>query len=391
MLSFRNVGGKAYRNTRLSHVEDLMFHEGRDGLAASLRILRGLAEHSPDLSMTLKWDGSPAVVCGINPDNGKFFVATKGAFNKVVKAYHTCEEIRRGVDNPDLAAKLEECLIHLSDIGIRGVLQGDLLFTASDLTVTESEVSFMPNAIRYSIDRRTATARAIQGAKIGIAFHTVYEGGSMAELTAVNFNFDPSSLDLDGSVWMPSIAVKNLVEGDNEPVRADLTECEAAAAKVTPFLKTLLSNTELVPYIMPYVNSTVMANLSDLSPSGLSKYVGTKIANEAAKLKTDKGKEGKAALADRLINFMEVYANQLKGAFDLHKRLMSVKETLLSRASDLTEFRHSFVDEGGIRPTTPEGIVVDDGDIVVKLVHRSEFSAHNRRVHDPSVLLPRSR
>ena len=32
--------------------------------------------------MTVKWDGAPAIICGINPENGKFFVGTKSVFNK---------------------------------------------------------------------------------------------------------------------------------------------------------------------------------------------------------------------------------------------------------------------------------------------------------------------
>ena len=29
------------------------------------------------VNMTVKWDGAPAVICGINPENGKFFVGEK--------------------------------------------------------------------------------------------------------------------------------------------------------------------------------------------------------------------------------------------------------------------------------------------------------------------------
>ena len=38
-----------------------------------------------DYEVSLKIDGSPSIVFGTNPTNGKFFVCTKSAFNKVKK------------------------------------------------------------------------------------------------------------------------------------------------------------------------------------------------------------------------------------------------------------------------------------------------------------------
>ena len=47
------------------------------------------------LNMSVKWDGAPAVFCGTNPENGKFFVGTKSVFNKTPKINYTPTDIRR--------------------------------------------------------------------------------------------------------------------------------------------------------------------------------------------------------------------------------------------------------------------------------------------------------
>ena len=48
-----------------------------------------LAGSSGGVNMTVKWDGAPAIICGVNPENGKFFVGTKSVFNKTPKINYT--------------------------------------------------------------------------------------------------------------------------------------------------------------------------------------------------------------------------------------------------------------------------------------------------------------
>lgn len=384
MLSFKEIGTtEIVRNKHLPHVEDLMFLEGREGLCSSIRILGEVMRQSDEIAISMKWDGRPAVVCGINPENGKFFVGTKAAFNKDVRAFHTVQEITKGIDNPELASKLTECLRYLPSLGIRGVLQGDLLFTSDSVTVTEEDVAFQPNAIRYSVGRNSPTGEAIQNARLGIAFHTVYEGDTMASLTLSSYRFDPSSVASDPFVWMPTISVHTLTEStplETATNEARIDYCNEHADRVGQFLVTMLANRELIPFISPYINATVMANISECSARGLGLYIESKVGKEILKLKTDKGRQEKRALADRLINFTEVYGKQFDAAFLLHRKMALVKESLLHRVP-LTEFRHHFVDAEGMRPTEPEGIVVSESKRAVKFVTRSRFSAQNRKVN----------
>ena len=163
MLSFRQmipiITEETVRNKHLDHLEDLMILKGADGLKLSIAFLKDITESlktgSTTMGMSTKWDGKPAIVCGINPTNKKFFVATKGAFSKTVLAFHTEEEIKKTIIIPDLASKLVECLKYLPKLGIKGVLQGDLMFTKDSKkpkTIEGKEyITFTPNTIMYAI------------------------------------------------------------------------------------------------------------------------------------------------------------------------------------------------------------------------------------------------
>ena len=82
--------------------------------------------------VSVKWDGAPAVFAGIDPNDGKFFVAKKGIFNKNPMVYKTDADIDDDTKG-DLNAKLKEALKYLPALGIKGVIQGDFLFSKSEL------------------------------------------------------------------------------------------------------------------------------------------------------------------------------------------------------------------------------------------------------------------
>ena len=77
-------------NLHLTHLEDLALFQGKAGALRAVAFLRNLANlaktsSTKKFNVTIKWDGSPAIVCGTDPSDGKFFVATKSAFNKDAK------------------------------------------------------------------------------------------------------------------------------------------------------------------------------------------------------------------------------------------------------------------------------------------------------------------
>ena len=75
-----------FKRTHLEHIEDIVVTDGYEGGKAVVEYFRGLlltlkGTSSEAVKVSVKWDGAPAVVCGVNPDNDRFFVGTKSVFN----------------------------------------------------------------------------------------------------------------------------------------------------------------------------------------------------------------------------------------------------------------------------------------------------------------------
>ena len=128
-----------FKRTHLEHIEDIIITDGFEGGKAVVEYFRGLlltlkGTSSEAIQVSVKWDGAPAVVCGINPDNDKFFVGTKSVFAKNAKVNYTKKDIAANHGTDELGQKLLKCLVHLKKLNMQGVFQGDLLFTDEDIT-----------------------------------------------------------------------------------------------------------------------------------------------------------------------------------------------------------------------------------------------------------------
>ena len=86
-----------------------------------------------------------------------------------------------------LANKLKVCLKYLPTLGIRGMVQGDLLFTNDTEYANldgERYITFTPNAITYAVPVDSLKGISITEAELGIVFHTVYLGDTIQTSTA---------------------------------------------------------------------------------------------------------------------------------------------------------------------------------------------------------------
>jgi hypothetical protein len=189
------------KNLHLEHLEDELFNRGEAGVREAIAFLKSLTDmlkgnsKSP-VDVTVKWDGAPAIFTGINPENGKFFVATKSLFNKTPKINYTNADIDSN-HSGGLADKLKVALANLKGLGITGVLQGDMLYTAGDISSQtidgESMVTFTPNTITYAVPSGSDLSSKITGSQMGIVFHTTYSGDTIENLKA-SFGADVSGL-----------------------------------------------------------------------------------------------------------------------------------------------------------------------------------------------------
>ena len=77
------------RNTHLEHLEDEIINNGTKGAKTAIEFLKSikvmLQGGEGGSQISVKWDGAPAIFCGTNPENGKFFVATKCYSTQLLK------------------------------------------------------------------------------------------------------------------------------------------------------------------------------------------------------------------------------------------------------------------------------------------------------------------
>ena len=136
------------KNKHIEHPEDSI-------LNGDLSVLNWF---TADSHISVKIDGSPAIVWGTNPANNKFFVGTKSVFNKkLIKINHNHADVDRN-HKGKVADILHLCLDNLPFTD--NIYQGDYLGCGG----TDS---FNPNTIRYDFPDEVFQ-------EIVIAPHTVY-------------------------------------------------------------------------------------------------------------------------------------------------------------------------------------------------------------------------
>ncbi len=135
MKSFNTFLLNESKNLHMEHLEDSIFNDGSSGGINALKFAESILDMlsgntSSSFNVTVKWDGAPAVFCGINPENKKFFVGTKSVFNKTPKINYTNADIDANHGHSKgLSDTLKVALANLKLLGIKDILQGDVMFT----------------------------------------------------------------------------------------------------------------------------------------------------------------------------------------------------------------------------------------------------------------------
>ena len=370
-----------------------MFNRGEAGVKEAIAFVKSLAEmlkgnaKSP-VDVTVKWDGAPALFTGINPENGKFFVATKSLFNKTPKINYTNADIDAN-HSGGLAEKLKVALANLRDLGITGVLQGDMLYTKGDLSAQtidgESMVTFTPNTITYAVPAGSDLAGKINSSQMGIVFHTTYNGDTIENLKA-SFGADVSGLRKTNKVWYQDASYKD-VSGratltSNEEARVrkliDITEKNIAKSKKT--LRQIV-NSDLKDLIKIYLNANVREGVDRGTTKSFAGFISTRFDLKIKKLKTEKAKERVVKEKEVLLKELRSMSRDLDGLFTAHYELARAKMLILKKLQALNTMPSFIKTSTGYKVTDPEGFVaIDRSGKAVKLVDRMEFSRANFNV-----------
>ena len=152
------------KNLHIEHPEDTI-------LTGDLSVLDAFANGMKN-SYSVKIDGSPAIIWGTNPENGKFFVGTKSVFNKrTPKINYSIQDIERNHPNFELNSILIRCFNCLPRIGFEGrIFQGDFIGFGGYR-------DYKANTVSYTFD-------TVQNVGVVVAPHTEYKGTTLKDMNA---------------------------------------------------------------------------------------------------------------------------------------------------------------------------------------------------------------
>jgi len=388
---------KEEKNTHMEHLEDLIFNEGLAGTKQAIKFLSDLRDMlassaKSKVTSTVKWDGAPAIFAGIDPRDGKFFIAKKGIFNKEPKVYKTAAEIDADTDG-DLAAKFKVALQEFSKLGIKkGVYQGDLMFTQQDLKLETIEgskyVTFHPNTIVYAVPAESDLAKQIKKAKIGVVWHTTYTGNTFETMSATFGKGIVDKFKAVSSIWMDDANYKDY-SGTATFTKAETTKLDSIIKKAdalvtsiqTATLNGISQNPELLILVKTFANSKIRAGekITDTSKyvTDLFNYIHEKLE---PKQKTEKGKAAGEAKRKEIIAFFANHdKKEIVKIFDLANVLVDAKHMIVDKMNQAGHISTFLKTNSGFKVTDVEGFVAIDhlSGGAVKIVNRMEFSQSN--------------
>ena len=386
-------------NLHLEHIEDEVLNRGVAGTRDAINFLQSLrdmlAGHSSSkVNVTTKWDGAPAVFCGINPDNGKFFVGTKGVFNANPKLNYTDDDIDMNHPSGGLNAKLKVALRYLPKLGIKGVLQGDMMFSKGDINTQtidgEEYITFQPNTIVYAVPSDSKLAKAMTSAQMGIVFHTSYTGKTFSDMKA-SFNIDINHLSTTKDVWfrdayfVDASGTVTFTDKETKVLNSHLSLAGTTFQSINALTLNRIAASEVVlTYIKTFNNTKVREGMeikdTVAHTNDLIRWVEAKLNKDISDAKKEETKQKRIKEKTEIMRFFRGSARDLKNIFDLMNHLVASKNMIVGKLQQMKQVTNTFLrTDDGFKVTNPEGFVAVDklkGN-AVKLIDRLEFAHAN--------------
>jgi len=379
-------GSKEGKNTHLEHIDELVWNGGAGGIRSAIQFLDsivsslsgGESKYGKSI-ITTKFDGAPAVVAGINPENGKFFVGTKGVFANKPKLNYTNADIDHYHPGEGLNKKLKVALKYFPSLNIKGILQGDMMFTREDLHATtingEPLITFQPNTIVYAVPTKSELARQIKAAQVGVIWHTNYTGKTIADIRA-SFNVNVGQLTPSKTVWFRDASIidatgaATFTAGEIKEIRGIYSRIGKTFNQIDGKILNMIANTpryqiEIKAWNNIHIRQGIIISNTIDYVKGLIGHIKTKPYKNEMERKD-------------LLNFIVTNQGSIKLMFDVQNLLNDAKLKIISKLQKIESIPTFLKTNDGFRVTAPEGFVaINQEGGVTKLVDRLEFSRAN--------------
>ena len=360
---------------RIDHAEDIVFWEGSRGAIRALESLKSL-EQGKHTDVTIKWDGSPAIIFGRDA-NGEFVLTDKSGFGAVgydgkSKSGEDLEQMflnrsgGKNRENPNYVAfagnmrSIFDLYERATPKDFRGFLKGDLLYYTTP-PVKNNNYVFKPNIVEYAVDVDSDLGKRIGQSKTGVVVHRLVDiEGNESEV--------PKGIDFQGNdvLIFPSVTVERAPEIEDEGInqlKADVAKNASAIDKLLdPAALTQLKISDFAKVLYAYTNSKVDTGLEDLGADFFDWMANSKLsANKQKNIAThiQNNQAGFNAIWQVVSSIMRIKDDVIR-QFDSHNQ--TVKSSIPGHG------------EGG------EGYVLAHPQGDVKLVPREYFTRANRAV-----------
>jgi hypothetical protein len=368
---------------RIDHAEDIIFWEGSKGAIRALESLKQM-EQGGHTNVTVKWDGSPALVFGRN-EAGEFILTDKSGFVKKggVERATSGDDLANNLLNRSGGANKEDptriaFATNMKDIfdeyeratpkDFRGYLMGDLLYYNTP-KVIDGKYTFTPNIVTYKVDVNSDLGKRISQSKTGIVVHRLLdEQGNQSPV--------PQDLQMLGNEVMifPSVTVSKPAEIDDE----DINQLKAVVAQHAQGIDKMLDVNTLTQMQMKDLPQIFYTYLNGKVDSGLAN-IGADFLQWIKTSKVSAKKQQKIA----------EYVGQNKQAFDAMWKvvsgIMTIKDKVInqfdSHDADVTSEigSHGPVSQDA-HAAGGEGYVLAHPKGDIKLVPRASFTKANRSI-----------
>ena len=386
------------KNTHLEHLEDEIINNGSRGAKNSIEFLKSIKKMlqggKGGSNVSVKWDGAPAIFAGINPENDRFFVGTKSIFNATPKINYTVSDISRNHGGA-LADKLAVALKYLPSLGIKGVLQGDLLFTDDKKNAVvngEKSIIFTPNTITYAVPTTSVDMyNRIRAAKIGIIFHTSYRGKTMRGLKA-SFGASVGGLRQSRSVFFDDARYRQsedpgLSKGEEKRFDAIIRMAEGSVYKAGTFIDKIKKDkgplslgVQLKTFFNTYIRSGTKIGNAKALTNNFEVFFIDRLKKEIDGKKQDKTKQKYKEILEAGMKILRPNRQGLYFTIATYITLQTAKSMLLSKLNRIQSIGSFMRTPTGYKATNPEGYVAINKGNAVKLVDRLVFSQANFNV-----------
>ena len=378
----------------LTHLEELILTSKQEGLNLAIQFLKELydtfkGKTDSQTFVSVKFDGAPAAILGINPENGKFFVSTKSIGNVNPKINYTDEDIDRNHGHaPGLVKKLKLALKYLPVVIKDGVYQGDFMFDHEDLKHQnidgEDLILFKPNTITYAVEHHSPLGQRILNSKIGIVFHTKYTGPTLQNLKKSS-DVNASEFNHTQDVFFDDAKFKD-ISGAATFTKDESAKFESlidATATAGGRIKWDEIPDNVYTFLNTFINSLIRQGRFVEKPeeeyNNFVQWITVKANKDIEKMKTEKGKIQKQQALDSFLTKLESSKMGVLNLFNLTKKLEQAKSMFIAKYNSAIKTKQFLTQpDGTLKVTAPEGYVaVDHLGNMVKFVDRLSFSAAN--------------